>query len=527
MDQSMVQLYASVFALFIPLVCLIVASRSEIRHRHSALFKVLPAIGRRDEWFSSLRAQLRSVLNTADWASEGYTKFTKHNAPYLIETLDRGPVILLPSGQIKTVHKLPEGRLDVFGTLQEQIQVKYTVRDLRVIHDPYHRYLIPSQLTRKLNLLTEPMVTEIEDAFKSSWALGTEWQEVPIWKGCFQAIARATNSALCGSPLCKDEKYIKSLEGQSIAFFSGSTLISMIPGLLRPIAGYLVRLWCIYYARKITKICAPYIEQRISETMGAKAATSSSQRPVKDGLQLIIDEAISRDDITQLSVKLITDRLLITNNGTLHGVAFTVHHALLSLVSSEPSLGYIEALREECRNVLSDASRKWSLEAVRKLRLVDSTIRESMRIVPFGSVAMARTVIDPQGISIDHDGSSVLIPQGTKLALPIENIHYDENIYPQAQQFNPFRFVNFEPQDGESKGQRYTTTADDQFFGFGTSKNPCPGRFFAVHEIKLIIAYILLNYDIESAKLNYQPSNLLAMKVPKTDICLRMRRRPV
>lgn len=77
---------------------------------------------------------------------------------------------------------------------------------------------------------------------------------------------------------------------------------------------------------------------------------------------------------------------------TLNGVAFTVRLLILRLVSSEPSPGYIEALRQECKSTLTNAGGKWNLEVVRKLKLVDSAIRESMRVAPFSSVGMARTV---------------------------------------------------------------------------------------------------------------------------------------
>lgn len=95
--------------------------------------------------------------------------------------MDRGKVAVLPQGQMKTVYRLPEDRLDVFGTLQEQIQAMYTIRDQRVVLDPYHRYLIPSQLTRQLDLLIEPIATEVEDAFKATWGIGTEWRDIVIW----------------------------------------------------------------------------------------------------------------------------------------------------------------------------------------------------------------------------------------------------------------------------------------------------------------------------------------------------------
>jgi hypothetical protein len=107
---------------------------------------------------------------------------------------------------------------------------------------------------------------------------------------------------------------------------------------------------------------------------------------------LIADEVVSRDDPTELSASLITDRLLIANNVSLHGMAFTAHHLILNLVASDPSLGYIETLRNECRDAYVEAGGKWTLDAVRKLKLVDSALRESMRFAPFSSIALARTV---------------------------------------------------------------------------------------------------------------------------------------
>lgn len=129
-------------------------------------------------------------------------QFAKSGSPYVVPTLDRGSVVVLPLSQGKTVFKTPDERLDVFGTLQEQIQALYTIRDQRVIRDPFHRHLIPSQLTRDLDLLTEPMATELEFGFKSTWGTGSDWRDVGLWPATFNLVARATNSFLCGKPLC-------------------------------------------------------------------------------------------------------------------------------------------------------------------------------------------------------------------------------------------------------------------------------------------------------------------------------------
>lgn len=63
-------------------------------------------------------------------------------------------------------------------------------------------------------------------------------------------------------------------------------LISITPKFLRPVTGYLVALWCAYYARSFAKICAPYIEARIRETMQAKTGIDGSRKPV---VRLIVE----------------------------------------------------------------------------------------------------------------------------------------------------------------------------------------------------------------------------------------------
>jgi cytochrome P450 len=114
---------------------------------------------------------------------------------------------------------------------------------------------------------------------------------------------------------------------------------------------------------------------------------------------LIINEAISRGDDKQLSTNLISDRLLITNTVSLPNTTLTLHNLITSLITSDPSLKYIEAWQDECDKALSNAGEIWNLEVIRNLRLVDSAIRESMRVAPFASIAMARTVRCPASLN--------------------------------------------------------------------------------------------------------------------------------
>jgi cytochrome P450 len=150
-------------------------------------------------------------------------------------------------------------------------------------------------------------------------------------------------------------------------------------------------------------------------------------------------------------------------------------------------------------------------------------------------------VVHPGGIRLP--GSNIYVPQGTMISVPIEPIHYDERIYSQARSFNAFRFAdpsnvsntvdNFATQEdiesdkadaGERKAKS-TATLDDAFLGFGFGRYACPGRFFALNEMKVFIAHMLLYYDVEHMEVRPKPLDTVWLKLPLHGGKIRVRRR--
>ncbi|PHH89526.1 hypothetical protein CDD83_5833 [Cordyceps sp. RAO-2017] len=52
-----------------------------------------------------------------------------------------------------------------------------------------------------------------------------------------------------------------------------------------------------------------------------------------------------------------------------------------------------------------------------------------------------------------------------------------------------------------------------------------PGRFFVAHELKLIMAHLLLNYDLKSIPERPQPRWLGPVIIPPLDACIQIRRK--
>lgn len=106
----------------------------------------------------------------------------------------------------------------------------------------------------------------------------------------------------------------------------------------------------------------------------------------------MIEEATSKRDPAELDARRLSERLLFLNDVSMHTSAFTLQALLQNLAASDPNKGYIETLRHECETVLREADGQWTREAVQKLVLLDSTIRESMRMSPFSIFGLPRTV---------------------------------------------------------------------------------------------------------------------------------------
>lgn len=111
-----------------------------------------------------------------------------------------------------------------------------------------------------------------------------------------------------------------------------------------------------------------------------------------DGLQWIIDEALTKNDPTELNARRIGERLIFLNDVSMHTTSYTMQNFILNLYSSDPKSGYIEVLREECRKVFDEAGNCWSRDAVQNLKLLDAAIRESMRVSPFSVFGLPRRV---------------------------------------------------------------------------------------------------------------------------------------
>lgn len=66
-------------------------------------------------------------------------------------------------------------------------------------------------------------------------------------------------------------------------------------------------------------------------------------------------------------------------------------------------------------------------------------------------------------------------------------------------------------------------TTSDIHLAFGHGRHACPGRFFVAHELKLIGAALLLDYDIKAIEERPKAQWMGATIIPPLDACIEIR----
>lgn len=70
----------------------------------------------------------------------------------------------------------------------------------------------------------------------------------------------------------------------------------------------------------------------------------------------------------------------------------------------------------------------------------------------------------------------------------------DPAVYENPDKWDAARFLRLRSQpDRANEGHLVSVSSDH--FGFGYGIHACPGRFFAVHELKVIVCHLLVKYE--------------------------------
>lgn len=291
-------------------------------------------------------------------------------------------------------------------------------------------------MVRKLDSFTEPVVDELRQCFEDYWGTSTEWHEVNIWKSMMKFFARTSNRMFVGLPLCRNEEFLDGCRGFAQDVMFATALLNLMPAWLKPVLGYFAIAPNHWHYRKGAKYLLPLIESRM-QSIGRSPEKDPADILPNDFVTWSIIEALKSPDPNERTPELIAKRTMTVNFAAIHTSTMTTTSLLVDLLSTDPKLGYLQALTSEIETVRNTYNDDWSKSALAAMTRTDSALRESMRVSGFVVFAVARKVVAKDGVVLP-DGTN--IPYGANIAVAAWDNHHDESIYPKPFEYDALRF---------------------------------------------------------------------------------------
>ncbi|KAH7020713.1 cytochrome P450 [Microdochium trichocladiopsis] len=460
----------------------------------------IPIIG---SWIAAirfLRDPVKAVREGTRKTKNGMFKITTHQGEYVLVT-DRA--------KVSEYLRAPDDVLSMQDGANDQQQIPFTM-GYGVGHRTYHTSVVKGPVTKKINEKTPDMIDEASLALDELFGAPEEYTPFPLYDHMAMVVARIANRIYVGTRFCRNERYLRAAIDYAQYVVISAELIRVLPDWLKRIV--VPYMPCTTYRKMAEVYLADFIRERLEER-----GDESDDKP-DDLLQWLVDAAPP----IEKTVPQLSERLMALNVGSIHTRVMTFTGA--PYILAENSEKYTAMLREEVEASLVDG--RIAVESLNKLPKMDSFLRESARCSNLGmlnspTVAMQRNARQQFTFS---DGT--VIPKGAKVGSPTLITHYDPEVYANPEVFDPLRWYNEAREHGTA--QKTILTTGPNFNVFGAGRHPCPGRFLATHEMKIILSMLLLRYDFKFADgVKAKPLYIATMSLPDTMVNVLFRRRQV
>jgi cytochrome P450 len=415
---------------------------------------------------------------------EGYRKFT--DTAFRLTTTRESRVVCVPAKFLPELHKYDDDTLSSSDATDELMQTKFTLLPTK---EPTLVHMIKADLTPALRRLSPMIHAEITSAMRERFGECPDWTELNPNYLLLNVVAQVSGRIFVGEELCRHQPYLDTAINYTVNLMEAVRAITDVPA----------------WKRSMTVASLPEVQKlRQHETDGfamfvpiiqsrLKAREDSNNPQRDDLLQWSIDRLAEKGMIDPQT--LARYQLTITF-AAIHTTTLSTTNALYSLAAM-PEI--MPELRAEIREALAESNGVFTATALQNLKKLDSFCREDMRLHALGGSSFVRYVRKPIVLS-----NGQRIPAGVTIEVPSAGVNMDNSIFPDPDVFDPLRFYKLRA-DGLASGtdaatanarsQMVSISTDHLTFGFG--RHACPGRFFAANVLKIILANILMNYDIQ------------------------------
>ncbi|BAE65190.1 unnamed protein product [Aspergillus oryzae RIB40] len=435
-------------------------------------------------------ARARSLVN------EGYQKHG--DFAFQVSTPTRWEVFICNDEMVREYRNFTDERFSANALFEAKYTVPGAAEGVHKVPVPIVAKALTWQRTRaatKTDPYFEEFVKELQHAFDAETKFENEdWNDLCCFATGTRIVAHLTAKSLVGYPLSRDTELINLFAEYGNAVPTSGFFIAMFPQILKPFAA---------------KFCsAPKISARLD--------------------RIVMDELRKREanPRSEPQVQDITDWIMFwsrTYPGTYtdQDIARSVVSAVFGAIHTTTQVRPTQETKMILVDQLTLKLRSCFVKECQRFNPLDAVRSDQALSFLLGSLARRATK--------DFTFSKGLhIPEGTFVFTPNSPVLFDEKHYPDAQQFDGYRFYRLGRVTGRPLEYKFIA-ANLKYLQFGDGRHICPGRFMAADEIRLLLAHILVNYDIRPKDDGERPPNWTFKKILFPDMkgMVQLKRRSI
>lgn len=344
-----------------------------------------------------------------------------------------------------------------------------------------------------------------------------DWTPVVPARAMTRVVTVVIGRVLVGADLCRDDVYNEHIALFARNLFVCARKLVQLPPLLRYVARYAMsEFWQLRTSRRrVAEFLRPVIAERRRVLREAEEARAHGDD---------VDVEVPEDNLTWTLRRLDGDgggggaadkkhKPMSTVEAIAHeqfglsvsanSVTMLTANACLYELAAAPA-GVVADLRREIREARArNGGRLGSSRALADLRLLDSVMREAMRLGPTNATRWMRRANRAVTLRLDKDNNTVELPAGAVFRVLAAPQMHDAALYPDPLAFDAYRFARLrdgstaeDPIGYASREMYQFVSASKENLQWGLDRHACPGRFFAAAVIKLVLAEVIERYDV-------------------------------
>ncbi|KAL4913995.1 cytochrome P450 [Aspergillus aurantiobrunneus] len=470
-------------------------------------------------------------VNPIGFIQEGYERYSKNQEPFVMPSINEGDEVVLPKEHSNLVLFAKESEYSFKAHILEFFQLRYTSWPL-AFNEKYDSFvkLISKDLTETLKSesIAEALADEARACLSDIWGEDEEnWVDVSLYSAMEKTAARMINVLAIGPSHSHDTSLLNAMTNCSNAIVFGANVIKAFPSFLHRFIGPVVGLVNRWQEKAFHARMKPLIEAKIKAQREAldQVALQEDLRTNGSLLDILINSGLRSKWPMEVETMWLAYRIFMINFPGVHTSGISATSALLDILSYASEEGLIDMLQEEIQKIAASTSGRWTAAELEQASLLDSAIKESLRFNGINALSPTRMVVAPEGTTLPN---GLFLPYGTKIGIPQYAVHRDSDLYFNPEEYNPYRFYNPDATPSEHHENSMTHTSES-YVVFGHGRRQCPGRWIFAHIFKVLIAEMLLKYDIKPFSTRPKIHRWGRFQLPPltTKLTVRRRKNPV